>query len=157
MEVELEQKLGVEARTLSALTEMGTIRGVGGDWHKLRKGEAEWLIKHWGLVKSLQEALKTERLVKVAFIFGSYAKGSEREDSDLDLLVDMENETFTTQSGLHNRLEKKIGRKVDLFWLSNLVNEEDGKRNFLLENIIKELRPVVNHKDKLRGNKTRRA
>jgi predicted nucleotidyltransferase len=48
-------------------------------------------------------------------VFGSFARGEEREDSDNDILVDFrKGATFLDLAGLGNFLEEKLHRKVDL-------------------------------------------
>jgi predicted nucleotidyltransferase len=48
-------------------------------------------------------------------LFGSTARDEGREDSDLDLLVDFEDEpTFDSFMGLKLFLEDRIGRRVDM-------------------------------------------
>lgn len=49
-------------------------------------------------------------------LFGSYAKGEQSEDSDLDFYVEFENgkKTFDNLMGLAFYLEDKFERKVDL-------------------------------------------
>jgi uncharacterized protein len=52
--------------------------------------------------------------VKRIGIFGSVARGEAREDSDLDLLVDLERHTFKDYMGALLFLEELFGCKVDL-------------------------------------------
>ena len=48
-------------------------------------------------------------------VFGSFARGEEREDSDIDILVDFQQgATLLDLAGLGNFLEEKLNRKVDL-------------------------------------------
>ncbi len=48
-------------------------------------------------------------------IFGSVARGEEREDSDIDFLVDMDSDrTLLDRIGLIQDLEDLLGRKVDV-------------------------------------------
>lgn len=49
-------------------------------------------------------------------VFGSYARGDQGPNSDVDVLVDMqpERETFRDYMGLLHYLEELFGRKVDL-------------------------------------------
>lgn len=48
-------------------------------------------------------------------LFGSVARGDERMDSDIDLLVDFQpGSTLCDQSGLIDALSNKLGRKVDV-------------------------------------------
>ena len=68
------------------------------------------------MTQQIAEYFKTQPVVK-AWLFGSYARGEEREDSDVDLLVKFDR---TLPIGLlayvrmHRELEEKVGRKVDL-------------------------------------------
>ena len=74
--------------------------------------------------KELLDILQTEKtylaaqfgLVSIG-LFGSYAKGSEGPDSDIDLLVTFKPEArfgLVTYCELENLLSEKLGKKVDL-------------------------------------------
>jgi uncharacterized protein len=52
--------------------------------------------------------------VKQLGIFGSVARDEETEKSDIDVLVDLERETFDNYMGLLFYLEGLFGKKVDL-------------------------------------------
>ncbi len=65
------------------------------------------------------QSLKNEarRLYKAELqgIFGSFATGKAREDSDVDILVNFEaGATLLDLTGLGNFLEEKLHRKVDI-------------------------------------------
>jgi hypothetical protein len=49
-------------------------------------------------------------------VFGSYARGEERDDSDVDVYVEFDDakRTYDNFFALHERLEKLLGRRVDL-------------------------------------------
>lgn len=47
-------------------------------------------------------------------LFGSFARDQAREDSDVDLLVDLDQHTFDRFMDLKLRLEDLLGRRVDL-------------------------------------------
>src|SRR5688572_30205585 len=51
-----------------------------------------------------------------AGIFGSYARGEMREDSDVDILVELPRDriSFLDFIGIIHELEDELGRKVDL-------------------------------------------
>lgn len=53
-------------------------------------------------------------------IFGSVARGESTEKSDVDVLVDLEKETFDNYMGLLFYLEELFGKKVDLAIKSSL-------------------------------------
>ena len=53
--------------------------------------------------------------VREVYLFGSFARGEQAPDSDIDLrLVCGNTMTFGTLYELSHELEKKLGRKVDL-------------------------------------------
>jgi predicted nucleotidyltransferase len=47
-------------------------------------------------------------------LFGSYAKGTEKPDSDIDLLVEFQETRFDLLAGLQIYLEKKSGKRVEV-------------------------------------------
>jgi len=47
-------------------------------------------------------------------LFGSYAKGTARKDSDVDLIVEFEKPTFDNFTDLTSYLEKLLGRKIEV-------------------------------------------
>ncbi len=60
---------------------------------------------------ALSRDLGVERLL----VFGSVVRGTGREDSDIDILVDFDGPaTFDRYFELKERLEKLLGRSVDL-------------------------------------------
>jgi predicted nucleotidyltransferase len=69
-------------------------------------------------------------------VFGSVARDEADENSDLDLLVDMEpDRTLLDLGGLQYDLEQLLGRKVD-------VLTEGGIYWLLKRRILKEARPL---------------
>lgn len=68
------------------------------------------------MTQQIAEYFKTQPVLK-AWIFGSYARGEEREDSDVDLLVKFDRSIpigLFAYLRIHRELEEKLGRKVDL-------------------------------------------
>ncbi len=65
--------------------------------------------------KPIIEVLKKHRIRK-AGIFGSYARGEEKKNSDIDILIDVKGRKFSLLdlAGLEIELEKKLGKKIDL-------------------------------------------
>lgn len=54
--------------------------------------------------------------VRKAGIFGSYARGEQRKDSDIDILIEVKGRKFSLLDliALERELKKKLGIKVDL-------------------------------------------
>jgi predicted nucleotidyltransferase len=53
-------------------------------------------------------------------LFGSFARDEARDDSDVDLLVDLDQHTFDRYMDLKVRLEDLLGRRVDLVLVEKL-------------------------------------
>ena len=59
--------------------------------------------------------------VKRAAIFGSFVRGEEKEDSDVDILIEFEGEkSLLDLVGLKIELEEVLGRKVDVITYNSL-------------------------------------
>ena len=68
------------------------------------------------MAQKIAEYFKTQPVLK-AWLFGSYARGEEREDSDVDLLVKFDRSLpigLFAYLRMHRELEEKLGCKVDL-------------------------------------------
>ena len=65
------------------------------------------------LIEANREKIRTFGVRKLG-IFGSVARDEQTEDSDVDVLVELERETFRGYMGLLVFLEELCGRKVDL-------------------------------------------
>ena len=71
--------------------------------------------------QTIADYLKTQPVLK-AYLFGSYSRGEEREDSDVDLLIvlDPEQPMGLRFFGMWGDLERLLNRKVDLVTEGNL-------------------------------------
>ena len=59
--------------------------------------------------------------VKRAAIFGSFVRGEQREDSDIDILVEFEGKkSLLDLVGLKIKLEEVLGRNVDVLTYNSL-------------------------------------
>ena len=59
--------------------------------------------------------------VKRAGLFGSYARGEMREDSDIDILVEIKsNISLLDFVGIKLEIKEKLGRKIDLVEYSTI-------------------------------------
>ena len=72
--------------------------------------------------------------VREAYLFGSFARGEQAPDSDIDLrLVCGDAMTFGTLYELSLELEKKLGRKVDI-----VINPPEHMRPAFRKNIVQD-------------------
>ncbi len=67
-------------------------------------------------IKSKIIKILKESKVKEAGIFGSYSRGEQKKDSDIDIAVNIEDENMSLLGfiGLKLALEDALGKKVDL-------------------------------------------
>lgn len=77
---------------------------------KLNKTSKELLLK----IQELQPELKKRFSVRSIGLFGSTAKGLSNEQSDVDILVELDEPTFDHYMELKFLLEEALGRDVDL-------------------------------------------
>jgi len=66
-------------------------------------------------------------------LFGSYAKGKETEDSDIDIYVEFRHKTFDNLAGLWNYLEELYHKKIDLF------HKHKNNNQVIISNIQKDV------------------
>lgn len=83
-----------------------------------------------------RELEKKYKVKKIA-IFGSFARGEQKEESDIDLLVEFEEEgkTFDNYMELKFFLEDLLNKKIDLVM-------KDALKDSIKELIMKELEYV---------------
>ena len=55
-------------------------------------------------------------------LYGSYACGTQTENSDIDLLVELQEPIFDALAGLYIYIEQVLGRKVDIRRLSKKID-----------------------------------
>ena len=68
----------------------------------------------------LKPYLREKYGVKKIGVFGSYARGEEKESSDIDILIELEKPIGWEFFYLKDYLEKKLGREVDLVTVNAL-------------------------------------
>ena len=86
--------------------------------------------------KTIADYFKTQPVLK-AWLFGSFSRGEEREDSDVDLLIlpdKSQHFSLFTLSAMYEDLKNLIGRDVDLVTEGGLMDfaRESADRDKLL-------------------------
>ena len=112
----LASELGVHGRTLRRAVNEGAIRAtrISPRRLKLSAVEESYVLRAWPLLGRLRALLRTERNVRMAVLYGSRARGDERPDSDVDLLVVLDDDAISRQVALERRLEEALGLSVHL-------------------------------------------
>lgn len=92
-----------------------------------------------GVVKLLQDAIKDVSNIKAAFIYGSFAKGDERQDSDIDIFligneID-EDKLIANISDLEDELFREINYTI---YTETEYREEKNKKDSFVLGVINE-------------------
>ena len=75
--------------------------------------------------------------VKQAILFGSYAKGCPREESDLDLVVDMDGKYHNFSFwGVYEILRNAFSIPVELFEKSEIVPDEEADQEIKKTGVV---------------------
>ena len=77
-------------------------------------------------IKNLVAPIIRKYNIPAMFLFGSYARGEEDENSDLDFLVDTYGTTLTSLiklGTLYCDLEELFGKHIDLLTVSSITQE----------------------------------
>lgn len=150
----IANRLGVDERTLRRAVAEGAIRGTRPSPRRLvlSPGEERYVLHAWPLLGRLRALLRTERNVRLAVLFGSRARGDERSDSDVDLLVELADGRASRRLGLERRLEAALGLPV------RVVTVTAAERSpLLLSEAIEDGRPIVDRDDRWKALKARHA
>jgi len=93
------------------------------------------ISKTEGVIKFIKDAIFGIKGIKVAFIYGSFAKGDERQDSDVDIFLIGDNIDDNKLVIKISSLEKKLFKEVNYTcYTENEYKKEKNKKNsFVLE------------------------
>lgn len=93
------------------------------------------IYKTEGVIKFLKDAISGIRGVRVAFIYGSFAKGDERQDSDVDMFLIGDNINEDELIHAVNNVEKKLFKEINYTRYAEIEykRERKKKNSFILE------------------------
>jgi uncharacterized protein len=145
--------IGATQRELGQLTDAGLL-------HRLRRGNQVYyrancenpifeelksiLAKTSGIRDTLQEGLaRLADRVKLAFVYGSIARGEEKASSDVDLMV-VGNVSFQDVVAALSEIERKLGREVNpTVFGPREFREKLAAKNRFLSSLAKEKKLFV--------------
>jgi uncharacterized protein len=88
------------------------------------------------LLQKIKKVLKKNG-IKRAAVFGSYARGEEKKNSDIDLLVELgENASLFDLVDLESELKKTTGKKIDAITYNSI-------HHLLKDSILSNQIPVI--------------
>jgi predicted nucleotidyltransferase len=102
------------------------------------------------LLAALRRALRTERNVRFALLFGSAAEATDIAGSDVDVLVALRDPSIDRIVDLSERLTTAVGRPVDVVRLS----DAEGDPAFLAD-VLDVGRVLVDRDELWRGLRSR--
>jgi predicted nucleotidyltransferase len=85
--------------------------------------EREYVRRSWKLLSTLRAALRTEHNVRFALLFGSVARGTSAQGSDVDVLVALRDGRLERLVELSAKLTAAAGRRVDVVRLEDAQTE----------------------------------
>lgn len=137
---ELAASVVVSDRTLRRGVECGLLRArrLGPRRLVFSASERDYVRRYWPLLGRLRRLLRTERNVRLAVLFGSVARGEDERGSDADLLVSLRDGDIMRLAGLTRRLERAVGREVQLIRL-----EEARRSPSLLADVLEQGRVLI--------------
>lgn len=87
------------------------------------------------LLKANKEKLSEKYAIKSIALFGSYARDEQKEDSDIDIMVEFTENIGIRFIDLADEIEKIVGLKIDLV-------SKNGVKSKYLKSIEKDLNYV---------------
>jgi predicted nucleotidyltransferase len=133
-------ELSIPERTLRRAAAVGLVRGrrVSERRVEVTLSEEAYLRTHWEFLRALRGALRTERNVRLAVLFGSAATGRDEDTSDVDILVGVRDSDVGLVAGLSERLSRALSRDVQLVRLT-----EAGDSPTLMIDVLEQGRVLV--------------
>lgn len=136
----LAEEIGVSERTLRRAVNEGSLRAARPTPRNLQVplSERRYVRRSWPLISALRAALRTQKNVRFALLFGSAARGTDTTVSDVDVLVQMRDSSVERIVDLGAKLSASVGRRVDIVRLEDAEGEPS-----LLADLVAEGRVLV--------------
>lgn len=74
------------------------------------------------LLQAIERYLKNNSLIIFGYLFGSYAKGEHRDNSDIDLALYLQKENLDTLLQINYELSKITQKDIDIVVLNSVKN-----------------------------------
>lgn len=136
----IARDMRVSDRTLRRGVAQGLVRARRYGPRKLGLSPREevYLRRYWPLLGRLRALLRTQRNVRLAVLFGSVARGTDRPDSDVDILVSLRDPSIGQLADLAGHLSNALDREVQPV----LLDDADRAPSLLIE-VLEEGRVLI--------------
>jgi predicted nucleotidyltransferase len=90
------------------------------------------LLKKYPILRGVVEKIQRNKEIKLAILFGSYAKGIAKPDSDIDVYVETASRKIKEEIGL---IDSKLSVKIGGYDKSNLLIKEIEKNHVIIKGV----------------------
>lgn len=152
---DLAADVGASVPTIRRAINIGLIRGTRLSPRKTDVPLAERLYvrQHWPLLSELRRHLRTEKSVRVAVLFGSAARGSASDESDIDIAIIQDFSSASARLDLQVRLAQKLGRRIQIVDMRDARTNDSLWKNILIDGRVLIERDGTDWR-KIRGRRT---
>ncbi|MBI3291179.1 nucleotidyltransferase domain-containing protein [Candidatus Falkowbacteria bacterium] len=89
-------------------------------------------LERYNIIRTLKEAYRAKTIV----LFGSFAKGEDTEESDVDILILTSHKEATDITDSITEYEKLLNRRINLHLLSSLEKSSSEFKNAIANGIV---------------------
>jgi len=90
------------------------------------------LLKKHSFLRKIVEKIQKDKKIKLAILFGSYVKGLEKKDSDIDIYIETNNKKVKQDLEL---IDSKINVKIGKYDKENLLIKEIEKDHVIIKGV----------------------
>ena len=90
------------------------------------------LLRKYSNFRRIVEKIQKDKRIKLAILFGSYAKGIAKNDSDIDIYIETTNKKIKEEIAL---IDSKISVKIGEYNKSNLLIREIERNHVILKGV----------------------
>jgi len=90
------------------------------------------ILKKYPELRSIIEKIQNDKRIRLAILFGSYAKGLVKQDSDIDIFIETNNKKIKNDISL---IDLKLSIKIGKYNKSNLLIKEIEKNHVIIKGV----------------------
>ena len=90
------------------------------------------LLKKYSQLRSIIEKIQKDNRISLAILFGSYAKGNPKEDSDVDVYIETQDRKIKPEI---QRINTKLSVKIGEYDKSSLLIKEIEKNHVIIKGV----------------------
>ena len=95
-------------------------------------GDLKKIVEKYPQLRNVIEKIQNDRRIKIALLFGSYAKRIAKQDSDIDVYIETADKKIKQEISL---IDSKLNIKIGKYNNSNLLIKEIEKNHVVIKGI----------------------